>query len=116
MHGGFTGSRPAASLDSILEAGNDTTISISDTDLLFNGEFKRVGDSLRITGQDGKTVFLADYFKADRLPTLIAPDGGALLGNVVAALAGPRAPGQSAQAGAGNRPRRHDRRRCYRGS
>jgi hypothetical protein len=87
-------------VDAIVEPGGDKFVEIPDTHLLFHGDFKRVGDSLRISGDDGKTVFLIDYFKSDRLANLVAPDGGVLLGNVVEALAGPRAAGQHAQAGA----------------
>ena len=58
------------------------SVTIPDAHLLFNGDFKRAGDSLKITGDDGKTVVVADYFKSDRLATLLAPDGAALIGDV----------------------------------
>jgi len=75
-------------------------ITIPDAHLLFSGDFKRFGDNLKITGEDGKSIVISDYFKADRLPVLLAPDGAALTGDIVAALAGPLAPGQYAQLGA----------------
>ena len=75
-------------------------ITIPDAHLLFSGDFKRSGDNLKITGEDGKSVVISDYFKADRLPVLLAPDGAALTGDIVSALAGPLAPGQYAQLGA----------------
>ncbi|MGH6682428.1 MAG: hypothetical protein ACRECA_00645, partial [Pseudolabrys sp.] len=67
-------------------------------EFLFHGDYKRAGADLKIIGQDGKSFVVHDYFKNDKLPTLFAPDGAALSGDVVAALAGPLAPGQYAQA------------------
>ena len=46
-----------------------TLVSITifpDAHFLFNGEFKRSGDSLKIVGDDGKSIVIQDYFKADR--------------------------------------------------
>jgi|GEM_PF-1600333 len=76
-------------------------ILVPDAHLLFNGEFQRVGtNDLKIVGDDGKSFFIRDYFAADERSHLISPEGATLSPNVVAALAGPLAPGQSAQAGA----------------
>ncbi|ARP99350.1 VCBS domain-containing protein [Pseudorhodoplanes sinuspersici] len=76
-------------------------ITVPDAHLLFNGEFKRVGTSdLKIVGDDGASFFIRDYFATDKLSHLISPEGATLSASVVAALAGPLAPGQSAQAGA----------------
>ena len=74
-------------------------ITVPDAQLLFNGEFKRSGDDLKIVGDDGKSFLVSDYFKNDKRPTLLSPEGAALTGDVVSALAGPLAPGQYAQAG-----------------
>lgn len=76
------------------------TVTVPDAALLFNGEFKRAGDDLKIIGQDGKSFLVEDYFKKDKHPTLLSPEGAALTPDVVDALAGPLAPGQYAQAGA----------------
>ena len=67
-------------------------------EILFHGDYKRAGSDLKITGQDGSAFVVHDYFKSDHLHTLYAPDGAALTGDIVAALAGPLAPGQYAQA------------------
>lgn len=76
-------------------------IVVPDAHLLFNGEFKRVGTSdLKIVGDDGASFFIRDYFGSDKASHLISPEGATLSASVVAALAGPLAPGQSAQAGA----------------
>ena len=83
------------SFGSSAEAGMFT---IPDAELLFQGNFKRAGHDLKIVGHDGKTFIVHDYFKTDNLHTLFAPDGAALTGDIVAALAGPLAPGEYAQA------------------
>ncbi len=76
-------------------------IAVPDAHLLFNGDFLRVGSSdLKIVGDDGKSFFIRDYFASDKLADLVSPEGAALSADVVAALAGPLAPGQWAQAGA----------------
>src|SRR5688572_11878296 len=99
MHGGDTDLRNDDSNVSLEGAGRDI-ITIADARLLFNGDFKRSGDSLKITGSDGKSVLIPDYFKNDRPPALFTPDGASLSGDTVTTLAGPRTPGQYAQAGA----------------
>lgn len=76
-------------------------ITVPNAHLLFNGDFQRVGtNDLKIVGDDGASYFIRDYFAADKLSHLISPEGATLSASVVAALAGPLAPGQSAQAGA----------------
>jgi VCBS repeat-containing protein len=67
-------------------------------EVLFHGDFKRAGNDLKIVGEHGKAFVVHDYFKTDQHHTLFAPDGAALSGDVVAALAGPLAPGEYAQA------------------
>src|SRR3954469_24991519 len=86
---------------SVSSDGTDPShITISDAHFLFHADFKRTGSDLTLTGEDGQRVVVADYFKHERLPALQTPGGAALIGDVVEALAGSRAPGQYAQAGA----------------
>ena len=99
MHGSFTGPRQLDVAAELALDGSAPTITVPDAGLLFRGDFKRSGDNLKITGDDGRAVIVADYFKSDRLATLLSPDGAALVGDVVNALAGPQNPGQYAQAG-----------------
>jgi VCBS repeat-containing protein len=76
-------------------------ITVPDAHLLFNGEFKRVGSSgLKITGDDGKSFFIENYFDGETHKHLLSPEGAMLSAHAVQALAGPLAPGQFAQAGA----------------
>ncbi|CAN5277520.1 hypothetical protein BH10PSE11_BH10PSE11_04100 [soil metagenome] len=73
-------------------------VAVVDADLLFNADFKRSGDDLKLVGADGKFLLLPDYFKSGVHATLLSPEGAALTGDIVAALAGPRAAGQYASA------------------
>ena len=74
-------------------------ITVPDAHLLFEGEYKRSGNDLKLLGEDGQSFYIPDYFKSDNPATLLSPDGAALTPDVVEALAGPLAPGQYAQAG-----------------
>ena len=74
------------------------TAVIPDAHLLFSGHFERAGADLILRGDHGKVVVVHDYFASDHLPQLLSPDGAALSPEVVAALAGPLAPGEYAQA------------------
>src|SRR4051794_31318656 len=85
-------------------APDDSSVTISDAHFLFHAEFKRTGSDLTLTGEDGQRLVIADYFKHERLPTLLTPEGAALTGDVVEALAGSPAPGQYAQAGGAPAP------------
>ena len=76
----------------------DGRIVVPDAHLLFAGHYSRAGNDLVITGDDGETIIIVGYFTSDPPPDLFSPDGAVLTGDVVAALAGPLAPGQYAQA------------------
>jgi hypothetical protein len=76
------------------------SVTVPDANLLLHGEFKRVGSDLTLNGPDGQRFVVPDYFKFDRLPALLSPDGAVVTGDAVSALLGPLAPGQYAQAGA----------------
>lgn len=73
-------------------------VTIADAHLLFHADFKRAGDDLKLVGADGKSFLVPDYFRSGVHATLLSPEGAALNGDVVAALAGPRAAGQYASA------------------
>lgn len=80
--------------------GADGFATVPDAHLLFNGDFQRSGPDLKIVGDEGKSFLIPDYFKLEKRPTLLSPEGAVLTPDVVDALAGPLAPGQYAQAGA----------------
>src|SRR5712671_2067689 len=81
------------------EAHDAASVTIPDAHFLFHADFKRAGSDLILTGEDGHRVVVPGYFKHEHLPTLLAPNGGAVTGDVVEALVGSQAPDQYAQAG-----------------
>ncbi|MGB1026935.1 MAG: hypothetical protein ACPGYL_10300, partial [Rhodospirillaceae bacterium] len=86
------GSAPNTSPDSI---------DIGDPALLIQGDYQRDGPDLLITGPDGTSVLIENFFTLDPPPALTADsDAIQLDGDLVTRLAGPDAPGQLAQAGA----------------
>jgi Ca2+-binding RTX toxin-like protein len=82
------------------DGGQAGFVVIPDAHLLFNCEFTRIGNDLKLVGEDGKTFVVQDYFKTDRPPALVTPEGAHLSGETIDAIAGDQAPGQYAQAGA----------------
>jgi hypothetical protein len=100
MHTSLSALDSAGTLPSTLSAGEDgASVSIPDAHFLFHADFKRAGSDLILTGEDGHRVIVPGYFKHEHLPTLVAPNGGGITGDVVEALVGPQAPDQYAQAG-----------------
>ncbi len=96
-----SGSFSSFSLGSVdARPGADGTIAVPDAQLLFNAEFKKLGDDLLLLGDDGKSFLVQDYFKGDKLATLMAPSGATLAGRLVGALTGGEQHVQEAQAGA----------------
>ncbi|MET0676002.1 MAG: VCBS domain-containing protein [Bradyrhizobium sp.] len=70
-------------------------IIIPDANLLFNGDFKRSGPDLIVSGGD-REIVLHDYFRGEKRAALASPDGAHLTGDLVNALTGHT---QYAQAG-----------------
>src|SRR5688572_28680302 len=92
-----TGQAVRAIPNDVSDAGR---LTLPDSDLLWNAEFKRSGPDLMLTGQDGQRYVIPDYFKREAPTDLVSPDGAMIEGRVVELLAGPRAPDQYAQAAA----------------
>src|SRR6476659_8299082 len=76
---------------------SSAAIPIPSAHVLFNAQYIKSGDDLLLV-TDNATVVVSGYFKSQRHPSLISPDGATLSGDTVALLAGPDAPGQYAQA------------------
>ncbi len=84
----------------VMDAGSgDDTLAVPRTDLLLLGQYQRDGSDLLIEGADGATVLVRDYFVTGTPPDLVGPGGETISGDLASRLAGPRAPGQIAQAG-----------------
>jgi VCBS repeat-containing protein len=82
-------------------AGSDTpSLQVPDGFDIFSAQFSRDGDDLVIAANDSPPLTVIDYFTVDSPPNLEMPNGAMLTGDVVELLAGPRAPGQYAQADA----------------
>ena len=79
------------------QGANDARIIVPDAEFLFTANFKRAGFDLILTGDDGKRLVLADYFRHDKPADLLSPTGAVLSAELVKMLAGPLAPGQYAQ-------------------
>jgi VCBS repeat-containing protein len=62
-------------------------IIVADSQLLFNGDYKRSGVDLILSKDDQKLV-LHDYFKGEKQAPLSSPDGAHLTGDIVNALTG----------------------------
>src|SRR4029453_14244688 len=75
-------------------------VTVPDTHFLCTADFKRKGSDLVLTGEDGRKILVPDYFRQEKQPDLVSPEGAILSANVVELLAGPATPGQYAQAGA----------------
>src|ERR1700693_1280707 len=62
-------------------------IIVPDSQLLFNGDFKRDGVDL-VLSHDHHELVLHDYFKGEKRAALSTPDGAHLTGDLVNALTG----------------------------
>src|SRR5262245_9108629 len=76
------------------------SVTIPDGHLLFTAEFKRKGSDLVLTGDDGHKILVPDYFRHDKQPDLVSPEGALLSASLVELLSGSATPGQYAQAAA----------------
>ncbi|WP_404382174.1 FecR domain-containing protein [Caenispirillum salinarum] len=85
--------------DATVIDARDGAIVIDNPGLLTQGQYMRLGPDLMIVGPDGEKVLLTDYFAMQTPPDLNGPGAMTISGNLASALAGPRAPGQVAQAG-----------------
>src|SRR3546814_13306891 len=79
-------------------AGSVDGLPTVDAELLFTGEFTRVGHDLQLTGSDGARLTIEDYFATDATVARESPQGAVLTGDHVQALSG-GAPGALAQMG-----------------
>ena len=62
-------------------------IIVADSQLLFNGDYKRSGVDL-VLSKDDHELILQDYFKGEKRAALSSPDGAHLTGDIVNALTG----------------------------
>ena len=79
------------------DASHAESISVSDAELLFRGQFHRAGPDLVLTGHDGRHYLIPGYFAGEKHPALVAPNGARLSPDLVDLLAGSPTPGEYAQ-------------------
>ncbi|MBX9710865.1 MAG: FecR domain-containing protein, partial [Xanthobacteraceae bacterium] len=79
---GDSGVAPAAH-----DAVAHDTIVIPDVQLLFTGDFNRLGSDL-VLSKDGHEYVVPDYFRGEKRASLASPDGASLSGKVVEAMTG----------------------------
>ncbi|MGI9475630.1 MAG: choice-of-anchor C family protein [Hyphomicrobiaceae bacterium] len=89
----------ASAAPKVIDASGAEVVTIGGSSSLLAGDYARSGGDLAITGPDGTSVILVDYFAGASRPSLMTSDGGMLAGSTVESLAGPMFPGQYAQAG-----------------
>jgi VCBS repeat-containing protein len=75
-------------------------VTVPDAHFLFTADFKRKGPDLVLTGEDGRKILVPDYFRQEKQPDLVSPEGAILSASVIELLTGTATPGQYAQAGA----------------
>src|SRR6266404_3337223 len=75
-------------------------VTIPDAHLLFTADFQRKGPDLVLTGEDGHKILVPDYFRHEKQPDLVSPEGALLSASLVELLSGSATPGQYAQAAA----------------
>src|SRR5258708_3797131 len=72
-------------------------VTIPDAHLLFTADFQRKGPDLVLTGEAGHKILVPDYFRHEKQPDLVSPEGALLSASLVELLSGSRTPGQYAQ-------------------
>ena len=80
-----------------IEASGGSLV-VPDAQLLFTADYTRAGDDLVLTGADGTTLVITNYFALDAAPILFSPDGAMMAPQLVATLVASQTPRQFAQA------------------
>ncbi len=74
-------------LDSLSHRGHADGVTVPDAHLLFSGDFHKSGPDLIISDQFHRVV-VPDYFRGEKHPTLVSPNGAPLDPKIVDALTG----------------------------
>ena len=84
-------------VEAIPHHGNAETVTIPDAHLLFSGEFERSGTDLIVSDREHR-VIVTDYFRGEKRPVLVSPEGAPLDPKVIEALSGHTAYAQAGTA------------------
>ena len=83
----------------VIDATSSDTLMLPSGQFASDAQYTKHGDDLHLTGPDGATVIVRDYFLADPAPDLMTPEGGRVTAELVNSFTPPEAAGQFAQAG-----------------
>jgi hypothetical protein len=81
----------------LMHQGHAGAITIPDAHLLFAGDFEKSGTDLIISDREHRVV-VNDYFRGEKHPVLVSPEGAALDSKVIEALSGHTAYAQAGTA------------------
>ena len=87
--------------DIILDVASaaDGAVTVPGAEFLLHADYVRQGPDLKLAGGDGSEILIKGYFTLEDPPDLIGDTGLLVRAKTAEKLAGPRAPGQYAQAG-----------------
>ena len=74
-------------VESVPHHSHAGTITVPDAHLLFSGDFERSGADLIISDREHRVV-VNDYFRGEKRPALVSPEGAPLDSKVIEALSG----------------------------
>lgn len=83
----------------VIDATAGETVMLPSGQFASDAQYTQHGTDLHLTGPDGATVIVRDYFLADPTPDLVTPEGGRLAAELVSSFTPPEAAAQYAQAG-----------------
>jgi len=88
-------------VEAVPHHGHADAVTIPDAHLLFAGDFEKLGADLIIFDREHR-VLVHDYFRGEKRPTLVSPEGAPLDSKVIEALSGHTAYAQAGTAPAAN--------------
>ena len=83
----------------VIDATSSEALMLPSGQFASDAQYSKHGDDLHLTGPDGATVIVRDYYQADPAPDLMTPEGGRVTAELVNSFTPPEAAGQYAQAG-----------------
>lgn len=92
------GEQKTPTLVTVERGADGAAATIADAHLLFNSDFSRSGNDLRIDGHNGERAIVHDYFGTGERAALMSAEGARLSPDLVEALTKSVAPHQYAQA------------------
>ncbi len=94
---GFATATVAGSAPTTVLVAADGVVTVPDLLSMLQGDYLRAGPDLVLVAPDGARTVIRDFFAAEPAPDLVSADGAVVSGALATRLAGPVAPGQTAQ-------------------